>query len=85
MHTTDGLRLLPRGRGLDDDPRQLEGALDLRPANPWAAGNDELAAFARTHLAGRDIFEIGIAATRGQLTVGHPVIGIPLLGTWTRV
>ncbi|NLE80356.1 MAG: hypothetical protein GX610_12375 [Rhodococcus sp.] len=34
MHTTDALRQIPRGPGLDDNPRTLEGALDLRAARP---------------------------------------------------
>lgn len=84
LHTTDALRQLPRGRGLDENPRQLEGALDLRPANPWAPGNEELADFARTHLAGRDVFEVGIAATTSRLVVGHPVLNLPQLGVWMR-
>lgn len=84
LHTTDALRQLPRGRGLDDNPRQLEGALDLRPADPWAPGNEELADFARTHLAGRDVFEVGVAATTDRLVVGHPVVNLPQLGVWTR-
>ncbi|MFD4369916.1 hypothetical protein [Rhodococcus sp. NPDC058521] len=84
MYTTDGLRLVPRGRGLDDNPRPLEGAFDLRPADPWAPGNEELAAFARNHFRGLDVFEIGVLATRDRLVVGHAGVYLPHLGTWTR-
>ncbi|MEU1205663.1 hypothetical protein [Nocardia sp. NPDC005825] len=67
LYTTDGLRLLPRAAGLDDNPRELEGALDVREADP--AGNPELAGFVNGPLTGKPVFEVTVQATRSQLTV----------------
>ncbi|MGW4350534.1 hypothetical protein ACWELJ_00440 [Nocardia sp. NPDC004582] len=67
LYTTDGLRLLPRAAGLDDNPRGLEGALDVREADP--AGNPELAGFVDGPLTGKPVFEVTVRATRSQLTV----------------
>lgn len=82
MHTTDGLRLVPRGRGLDDEPRTLEGALDVRGAQPGKS--PELARFVREHLDGRQIFEISVQATRSSLVVAPATPLAPPLGIWTR-
>ncbi|MEU0540556.1 hypothetical protein ABZ319_11840 [Nocardia sp. NPDC005978] len=67
LYTTDELRLLPRAPGLDDTPRGLESALDLRPANPFAPENTELADYIRTHLNNQQIYELKIQATRSRL------------------
>jgi hypothetical protein len=72
MYTTDGLRLLPRGAGLDDHPRELEGALDFRDAQPWLPENAELDGFIRGNLHGAQVYEITVQATTGQLVV-HPL------------
>lgn len=84
MHTTDGLRLIPRGPGLDGVPRDLEGALDLRPAAPWAPGHEDLADLARTGLGG-DLLEIAVRATTGALEVSRPGPFAPRLGLWGRL
>ena len=84
LHTTDGLRLLPRGDGLDQEPRALEGALDLRRAEPRAAGNDELGAFVDAHLAGREIFEVDVQATTEQLVISPSGLFTAPLGVWHR-
>lgn len=67
LYTTDGLRLLPRAAGLDDNPRELEGALDVREANP--ADDPELAGFVNAQLSGRPVYEVTVQATRSQLAV----------------
>ncbi|MFD6355606.1 hypothetical protein [Nocardia tengchongensis] len=67
LYITDGLRLLPRAAGLDDNPRELEGALDVREANP--ADNPELAGFVNAQLSGRPVYEVTVQATRSQLAV----------------
>lgn len=97
MYTTDGLRLIARGPGLDHEPRPLEGALDLRPADPWASGNEELADFIRAALGGKDVHEIDVRATTNELSIStagiagpHLAVGStgllgPHLGTWQRM
>ncbi|GAB04620.1 hypothetical protein M2359_000078 [Gordonia amarae] len=82
MHTTDGLRLIPRGPGLDNNPRTLAGALDVRSAQPDRS--PELAGFVRTTLSGRQIFEISVQLTRSRLTVSPAGLLTRPLGTWTR-
>ncbi|WP_245568693.1 hypothetical protein [Nocardia concava] len=67
LYTTDGLRLLPRAAGLDDNPRELEGALDVREANP--ADHPELQGFVDAQLSGKPVVEVTVQATRSQLTV----------------
>ncbi len=65
LYTTDGLRLLPRAAGLDDNPRELEGALDVRAAD----ADPELLDFVNTQLAGKPVYEVTVQATRSQLVV----------------
>ncbi|WP_188064752.1 hypothetical protein [Dietzia sp. ANT_WB102] len=96
IYTTDGLRQTPRGSGLDQQPRAMEGAIDLRPAEPWAPGNEELAEFARTVFGGKDVYEIAMNATTTELAIStagalEPLLAVsstgvvgPHLGTWTR-
>ena len=81
MYTTDGLRLEPRGVGLDTTPRRLEGALDLRGADP----TPELAELIRTTLGGKPISEIWIDATTGSLIVSPAVIFAPPMATLRRI
>lgn len=82
LHTTDGLRLTPRGPGLDNEPRTLEGALDVRAAKPGSS--PELARFVRQHMQGRSIYEVNVQATRSRLVVSPSTPLAPPLGTWTR-
>lgn len=67
LYTTDGLRLLPRAAGLDDDPRELEGAFDVRAAGVTA--DPELRDFVTTHFGGKPVYEVTVRATRSQLAV----------------
>ncbi|WP_327142042.1 hypothetical protein [Nocardia sp. NBC_01327] len=69
LYTADELRLLPRGPGLDDTPRGLEGALDLRGAQPWLDGNAELDDLIKTQFGGQQIFEVKVEATTSQLVI----------------
>ncbi|MRH87935.1 hypothetical protein GFY24_10835 [Nocardia sp. SYP-A9097] len=69
LYTTDGLRLLPRAAGLDNNPRGLEGALDLRSAEPWLPEKAELAAFMSRHLNGQQVYEVTVHATESQLVI----------------
>ncbi len=85
MYTTDALRLLPRGDGLDATPRILEGALDVREADPWAQENAELGGFVRRHLDGKEIFEIGVEATTGHLAIAPVGLAPPPLAVLGRV
>ncbi len=82
MYTTDGLRLVPRGPGLDDNPRTMAGALDVRAAQP--NHSPELARFVREVMAGRPIFEISVQASRSRLVVSPSTPLAPPLGTWAR-
>ncbi len=67
LHTTDGLRFLPRGAGLDGEPRAMDGALDLRGAHPSQSA--ELRSFRNKHLAGKNIFEISAQVSRDRLVL----------------
>ncbi|WP_405495394.1 hypothetical protein [Nocardia sp. NBC_00511] len=69
LYTTDELRLLPRGAGLDQNPRGLEGALDLRPADPRNPDNAELGGFIDTTLNGQQIYEVTVDATDARLAI----------------
>lgn len=71
MYTTDELRLIPRGPGLDNNPRGLEGALDVRSADPWGSENSELAGFVSDNLGGQSIFELTIRATSERLLIAR--------------
>ncbi|MBD0022166.1 hypothetical protein GII33_21610 [Gordonia pseudamarae] len=82
MHTTDGLRLVPRGPGLDNNPRTLAGALDVRSAQPGRSA--ELADFVRTTMSGRQIFEISVQLTTSRLVLSPAGFLTRPLGTWTR-
>ncbi|MFB8001434.1 hypothetical protein [Nocardia sp. NPDC056000] len=77
LYTADELRLLPRGSGLDDNPRGLEGALDLRPADPGHPDNAELRRFIDTRLNGSDIYEVTVQATRAQLVLNPLGVVLP--------
>lgn len=82
MYTTDGLRLTPRGPGLDANPRTMAGALDVRSAHPERSA--ELSRFVRDVMAGRPIFEISVQVTQSHLTVSPATPLAPPLGTWIR-
>lgn len=71
MYTADGLRLLPRGPGLDSNPRVLDGALDVRGAAPWLPENADLGRFVKDQLDGKQIYEVTVGATREQLTISR--------------
>lgn len=83
MHTTDGLRLEPRGPGLDRQPRWLEGALDLTGVS--AAGDDELTELIRTRLEGRPIFEIWVQASVDELVISPARFFAEPLGSLRRM
>ncbi|MEZ5323315.1 MAG: hypothetical protein R2698_14815 [Microthrixaceae bacterium] len=68
MYTTDGLRLEARSPGLDERPRALEGALDVRAAMS-AEPEDELGRFVRSRLGGHVVYEIRVDATVHGLVV----------------
>ncbi|GAA3036526.1 hypothetical protein GCM10010528_16510 [Gordonia defluvii] len=84
LYTTDGLRFLPRGPGLDDELRTMDGALDLRAAEPWAPDSAELRRFMKQHLAGKDIFEVGVQVSRNRLVIAPAGLLTTPLGTLTR-
>ncbi|GAC58581.1 hypothetical protein GOHSU_43_00250 [Gordonia hirsuta DSM 44140 = NBRC 16056] len=65
MHTTDGLRFVPRGSGLDTEPRTLAGALDVTKAG----ASPELTRFVNSVLDGRRIYEISLSATKSRLVI----------------
>lgn len=81
IYTTDALRLDKRSPGLSRTPRTLEGAIDVRPAEPWAVDNADLAGFVRSTLAGKDIYEIVIQATSDKLVVTPDRLFAPTLAT----
>ncbi|MGB3707668.1 hypothetical protein [Gordonia sp. (in: high G+C Gram-positive bacteria)] len=72
LYTTDGLRLLPRGPGLDNNPRTLEGAIDFRSAAPWRPENAELNRLIRKQFNGAHVYETNIQATKNSLTFDRP-------------
>lgn len=82
MYTTDGLRLTPRGPGLDENPRTMAGALDVRAAKPGQSR--ELGRFVGGVMAGRPVFEISVQVTRSRLVVSPATPLEPPLGMWTR-
>ena len=65
LHSSDGLRQETRARGLDDTPREYNGAvevpLELRALDP------RLRAWVDTHLGGRRITTAPIAATQTRI------------------
>lgn len=83
LHTTDALRLIPRGDGLDADPRTLEGALDLRGVD-----DPELGVLAAELAGGTAVTEVTIQATDSALTLTGADLGAligPPLTTLHRV
>ncbi len=70
LHTADGLRLGPRGAGLDDQPRHLVGAIEVPRAAFDARGADPtLDAFVRDWSRGKRIAPITLSATDHDLVV----------------
>lgn len=70
LHTADGLRMTPRGPGLDADPRHLVGAVEI-PADAYAArpSDPALDAFVRDWMRGKQIAAITLSATDHDLVV----------------
>ena len=70
LHTADGLRMTPRGPGLDDNPRHLVGAIEI-PEDAYAArgSNPALDAFVRDWMRERHIAAITLSATDHDLVV----------------
>ncbi|GAA4477690.1 hypothetical protein GCM10023094_20380 [Rhodococcus olei] len=70
MHTADGMRLTPRGAGLDDEPRHLIGAIEV-PADAYRdrQGNPALERFVREWMWGNHISAITLDATRDSLVI----------------
>lgn len=81
VYTTDGLRLEPRGPGLDGTPRTLLGALDLR----GAAATPELAELIRSTFGGKDVYEILVEASLDQLVVSPAIFFSQSMATLLRV
>ena len=69
MYTSDALRFVEHGPGLDRDPRLLEGALDLRGALGSGVDDSEISEFIRTYLEGKPIFEIWMQTTIDELVI----------------
>lgn len=80
LYTTDGLRLEPRGPGLDDVPRTLEGAFDLRGAE----ATPELDLLIGGRLDGRQVYEVLVDATLTTLRVTPAAFFAQPLGTLWR-
>lgn len=69
LHTSDGLRQETRASGLDDVPREYNGAIEV-PAATWAAltrSDLRLRVWIDTHLGGRRITTAPVALTRTRL------------------
>jgi hypothetical protein len=70
LHTADGLRMTPRGPGLDDHPRHLVGAIEIPDVAYAARGsNPALDAFVRDWMRERHIAAITLSATDHDLVV----------------
>lgn len=69
LHTSDGMRQETRAHGLDDTPREYNGAIEV-PARTWAAldrSDPRLRAWIDEHLGGRRIATAPVALTRTRL------------------
>ena len=66
MHTADGLRMVPRGPGLDDNPRHLIGAIELTEDGSASPARD---AFVRDWMRGKTIAPITLSATDGHMVM----------------
>ncbi len=66
MHTADGLRMTPRGPGLDNDPRHLIGAIAIPEDSAATPARD---AFVRDWMRGKMIAPITLSATDSDLVV----------------
>jgi len=66
LHSVDTIRQTPRGAGLDDNPRLMQGEIEAPPA--VLAGTDPaIRAFVTTYLGGRRFTSAPIDATAGAL------------------
>jgi len=64
LHTSDGLRQETRAHGLDDTPREYNGAIEV-PAAAWA--DPQVRAWADANLGGRRIATAPVAVTTTRL------------------
>lgn len=70
LHSADGMRMYPRAAGLDAQPRQLIGAVELAPEVFDARGsNPAVAAFVDEWMKGKRIAPITMSATESDLVV----------------
>ncbi|OYD60998.1 hypothetical protein [Rhodococcus sp. OK302] len=70
IHTADGLRTAPRGAGLDNQPRQLVGAIEIpRAAFDSRSTDPALDTFIRDWTRGKRIVPITLSATDHDLVV----------------
>lgn len=70
LHTADGLRMTPRGPGLDSEPRHLVGAIEIpRDAFDSRGADPALEKFVRDWMQGRQIAAITLSATDHDLVV----------------
>lgn len=69
LYTTDALRFLPRGQGLDNNPRDLEAAIDFRGAQPSRPENAELKNLIRHRFNGAGVYELTVKATTRSLVL----------------
>ncbi|MGW0172365.1 hypothetical protein ACWDUM_00825 [Rhodococcus sp. NPDC003322] len=66
MHTADGLRMTPRGPGLDNDPRHLVGAIAIPEGSAATPARD---AFVRDWMRGKKIAPITLSATDRDMVI----------------
>lgn len=70
LNTADGMRMTPRGPGLDSEPRHLIGAIEISDDAYEARGADPaLDAFVRDWMRGKRIAPITLSATDHDLVV----------------
>lgn len=70
LHTADGLRMHARGAGLDDDPRQMIGAIEILPGAFTDRDDDPvLSAFITDWMQDRHIAPVTLSATARDLVV----------------
>jgi hypothetical protein len=73
LHSTDQIRQLPRGRGLDDDPRKFRGAIEVPAA--MLARLDSLSvrqqAFIERYLGQRPFTEVSFSGITGEITISE--------------
>jgi hypothetical protein len=65
LHSVDGLRQTPRGRGLDANPRSYDGVIEVPPG----VRAPRLRDFVEGTLGGRRFTRTKLEATTGELTI----------------